>query len=159
MSERPATPEHFVSHLAELTRAIGAPPLDRSLEARLEQDFGAASTWFGTAAEFYRQGVADGWLCGREASGIKSGRAVAADDALNGFSVDVVEMVDIAGPHQAHLYGEIDLIMPLDDAAEFDETRAGWIVYGPTSAHAPTVTKANALVLYLLPNGAIEFTR
>lgn len=32
-------------------------------------------------------------------------------------------------------------------------------VYGPSSAHAPTVTSGRALVLYLLPEGQIEFTK
>ena len=55
--------------------------------------------------------------------------------------------------------GEIDLIMPLTPGARFDERDAGWLVYGPDSAHSPTVTQGRALVLYLLPAGAIEFTQ
>ena len=43
-------------------------------------------------------------------------------------------------------------------AARFDGHGAGWVVYGPGSAHSPTVTGGRALVLYLLPQGAIEFT-
>lgn len=35
----------------------------------------------------------------------------------------------------------------------------GWLVYGAGTAHDPTVTGGRALVLYLLPGGAIEFTR
>jgi len=34
-----------------------------------------------------------------------------------------------------------------------------WLVYGPGSAHSPTVAHGRALVLYLLPQGAIEFTK
>ena len=56
-------------------------------------------------------------------------------------------------------YGEIDLVMPLEPEAQFDGHGAGWVVYGPGSAHHPTVTRGRALVLYLLPAGAIEFTR
>jgi len=33
------------------------------------------------------------------------------------------------------------------------------VVYGPGSAHRPTVRGGKALVLYLLPAGAIEFTK
>ena len=68
-------------------------------------------------------------------------------------------MNDLAGPHHSHPNGEIDLIMPLDDTARFDGRGAGWLVYGPGSAHRPTVSQGRALVLYLLPQGAIEFTR
>lgn len=79
---------------------------------------------------------------------------------MHGFSAHVVDMKDIAGPHRSHPNGEIDLIMPVDgDAATFDQRPAGWCVYGPGTAHRPTVARGRALVLYLLPQGSIEFTR
>lgn len=68
-------------------------------------------------------------------------------------------MADLAGPHHVHPNGEIDLIMPLTAGATFDGHPAGWCVYGPGTAHRPTVAHGRALVLYLLPEGAIEFTR
>ena len=98
-------------------------------------------------------------MCNREAGGIKFGRVVKPCDATHGFSVDVVEMDDIAGPHHRHPNGEIDLVMPLDRDARFDGHGAGWRVCGPDSAHVPTVTGGKALILYLLPGGAIEFTQ
>ncbi|MBC2669304.1 DUF4863 family protein [Novosphingobium piscinae] len=159
MNSRPSTPDTFVEHLAEATRLIGDAMLDKSLEARLEAALPADGAWFAKAEALCRQGVAEGWLCGREAGGIKFGRCVPAGAGLGRFSVDVVEMDNVVGPHHAHPQGEIDLIIPLDDAAEFDGKGAGWMVYGPGSAHAPTVRQGKALVLYLLPDGAIAFTR
>ena len=50
------------------------------------------------------------------------------------------------------------MIMPLEGSAKFDGRDAGWLVYGPGSAHRPTVSDGKALVLYLLPKGKIEFT-
>ncbi len=35
---------------------------------------------------------------------------------------------------------------------------AGWLVCPPGSAHRPTVLGGRALVLYLLPQGQIQFT-
>ena len=35
---------------------------------------------------------------------------------------------------------------------------AGWLVYAPESRHRPTVTEGRALVLYLLPQGRIDWT-
>jgi hypothetical protein len=46
----------------------------------------------------------------------------------------------------------------LSGTAQFDGHGAGWLVYEPGSAHYPTVRGGKALVLYLLPQGAIEFT-
>jgi hypothetical protein len=70
-----------------------------------------------------------------------------------------VDMTDIAGPHHSHPQGEIDLVMPLQGPAQFDGRPAGWLVYGPGTAHRPTVSQGRALVLYLLPAGEIVFTR
>ncbi len=66
-------------------------------------------------------------------------------------------MADCKGPYHAHPEGEIDLIMPLDEGACFDDHGAGWVVYPPGSEHFPTVSAGRALVLYLLPEGKIEF--
>lgn len=159
MSERPQTPAEFVDHLAVVTAAIGAEVPGSALEDRLNRDFGADSAWFAEAAALCERGIAEGWLCGREAGGIKFGRPVKEGEATHGMSVDVVEMADVVGPHHAHPKGEIDLVMPVDAGAEFDGRGAGWKVYGPASAHKPTVTGGKAIVLYLLPGGAIEFTR
>ena len=68
-------------------------------------------------------------------------------------------MADIAGPHHVHPNGEIDLIMPIEGEATFDGRPAGWAVNPPGSAHRPTVASGRALVLYLLPDGKIEFTK
>lgn len=159
MSERPQTPEGFVAHLAVVADAIAGLPLNAALEDRLNRDFPADQQWFADAAAWCVRGCAEGWLCGREAGGIRFGRAVPAGEALGGMSVDVVEMTDVVGPHHAHPNGEIDLVMPIDPSAQFDGKGAGWKVYGPGSAHHPTVGGGKALVLYLLPGGAIEFTR
>ncbi|MCG3102208.1 DUF4863 family protein, partial [Enterobacter sp. DRP3] len=76
--------------------------------------------------------------------------------------VDRVEWIYIPDGNTATaalMNGEVDMIMPVTDAARFDGHGAGWLVYGPGSAHRPTVTQGRALVLYLLPGAAIEFTR
>ena len=98
-------------------------------------------------------------MCEREGGGIRYGRVIEPAQDLGGYLVDVVDMDDLAGPHHTHPNGEIDLIMPLAGPARFDGQGAGWLVYGPGSAHRPTVSGGRALVLYLLPQGAIEFTR
>jgi hypothetical protein len=67
-------------------------------------------------------------------------------------------MNNVVGPHHRHPKGEIDMIMPLSDDAKFDGNGIGWLVYGLNSAHQPTVTDGKAIILYLLPDGAIEFT-
>lgn len=152
--------QDFHQQLAGLTAQIAGRPLDAALAQWLNATHGAASASYAALKASCIEGVAQGWLCEREGGGIRYGRVFKADDALHRFSVDVVDMHDIAGPHHSHPGGEIDLIMPLDDgAATFDGQPAGWCVYPPGSAHHPTVAHGRALVLYLLPEGQIHFTK
>jgi Domain of unknown function (DUF4863) len=153
------TPAEFQSQLAELTAQIASRELNGDLDAWLNRAHGAASATYRQLRASCEAGVAEGWLANREGGGIKYGRIFKPSDALNGFSVDVVDMKDIAGPHHTHPNGEIDLVMPIDGDAQFDGRPAGWCVYPAGSAHRPTVSQGRALVLYLLPQGAIEFTR
>lgn len=148
----------FQQLVARLTEEIATMPLGATLESRLNAAHGPGSALYEQIFEACKIGVRDGWLCNREGGGIRYGRVLKATDATHGFSVDVVDMDDIAGPHHAHPNGEIDLIMPLTLDACFDGRPAGWCVYEAGSAHAPTVTRGRALVLYLLPQGAIEFS-
>lgn len=148
----------FRAALSELAAELAGRPLDDTLDAWLNLHHGADSPTFTRLAEAIRTGVAEGWLCQREGGGIRYGRIFRAADDLAGCSVDVVDMADIAGPHHRHPHGEIDLIVPVDAGATFDGRGAGWCVYGPGSAHRPTVAGGRAFVLYLLPQGAIEFT-
>ena len=148
----------FRAALSELAAELAGRPLDDTLDAWLNLHHGADSPTFTRLAEAIHTGVAEGWLCQREGGGIRYGRIFKAADDLAGCSVDVVDMSEIAGPHHRHPHGEIDLIVPVDAGATFDGRGAGWCVYGPGSAHRPTVAGGRAFVLYLLPQGAIEFT-
>ena len=145
--------------LAELTAKIAGRPLDSELDAWLNREHGAGSARYAALKQSCETGVAEGWLCDREGGGIRYGRIFKPAADLHGFSVDVVDMTDIAGPHHVHPNGEIDLVRPVEGDALFDGRPAGWLVCPPGSAHRPTVTNGRALVLYLLPEGRIEFTR
>ncbi len=153
------TPEEFRADIAALTVQLQGKPLDQALDAWLNTEHGPASASYERLKAGCEAGVAAGWLCNREGGGIRYGRIFKPADDLHGFSVDVVDMQDLAGPHHSHPLGEIDLVMPLEGDARFDTRPAGWVVYPPGSAHHPTVSQGRALVLYLLPQGRIEFTR
>ena len=132
--------------------------LDAALAARLNREYPAGSSTYQAIFDACSVAIAAGWMCDREAKGIRYGRVIEAGPETHGFSVDVVDMKDCAGPHHVHPQGEIDLVMPLEGPAVFDGQGAGWKVYGPASEHFPTVSGGRALVLYLLPDGAIKFT-
>lgn len=151
--------DQFRRDIAALTAQLAGRALDAALDQWLNTEHGAHSDTFRRIRQGCQTGVAEGWLCNREGAGIKYGRVFKPAEDLHGFSVDVVDMANIAGPHHTHPLGEIDLLMPLEGDALFDGRPAGWIVKEPGSAHRPTVTQGRALVLYLLPQGQIEFTK
>jgi hypothetical protein len=149
----------FKDQISQLTAQIAGKPLNDELDAWLNTEHGIGSTTFEQLKSSCEKGIAEGWLCDREGGGIRYGRIFKPVPELHGFSVDVVDMQDIAGPHHAHPLDEIDLIMPIDGDAQFDSRSAGWLVYPAGTAHRPTVSQGRALVLYLLPEGRIDFTR
>ena len=60
-----------------------------------------------------RRGRARRLADGREAGGIQFGRAIKPGGATGGFSVDVVRMKDVKGPHHMHPNGEIGAVIPI----------------------------------------------
>ncbi len=150
--------EEFQALLVPVTNFIKEKPLDSGLQDELNGKFPQGGEVLNGIKEACHDAIAAGWMCKYEDGGIKYGRVIKPHAATAGFSVDVVQMKDVAGPHHKHPQGEIDLIMPIDDDAQFDNHGEGWLVYAPDSAHHPTVTNGAALVLYLLPSGEIEFT-
>lgn len=152
-------PDDFVALLANVTSTLAGKAVDAALEADLNRQFPVDGPVVTRILAACREGSAAGWLCNREQGGIRFGRVAKPSPQLHGHSIDVVDMKDVVGPHHAHPNGEIDLVMPTEGDARFDGRGAGWVVYPPGSQHCPTVAGGRAYVLYLLPGGAIEFTR
>lgn len=150
--------EQFLKIVGDIFAAIEGLRLDVEMERRLNARFPANGDVFTALKDLCAEGEAQGWLMGREAGGIKFSRPVKPGAEAGPFSVDVVRMTNIAGPHHVHTKGEIGAILPITPNAKFDGMAAGWYVYPPGSAHHPTVTEGEAYILYLLPDGAIEFT-
>ncbi|MDM8168897.1 DUF4863 family protein [Roseovarius sp.] len=150
--------ERFEALVGEVAEAIEGKPLDAGLAGYLNKTWPKDGPEFAELRELCAEGERDGWLMSREAGGIRFGRAVKPGGAAGDFSVDVVRMKDVRGPHHIHPTGEIGAIMGLDGQPHFDGFAEGWYVYEPGTDHHPTVTGGDAYVLYLLPQGAIEFT-
>jgi len=148
----------FEALVGRIANDIADLAVDADMEARLNARFGATSPEFAELRTLCSEGERDGWLVQREHAGIKFGRPIKPHTKAGKFSVDVVRMKDIAGPHHVHTHGEIGAILPLAGNPTFDGKPEGWYVYPAGSDHHPTVAGGEAYVLYLLPEGAIEFT-
>lgn len=148
----------FSELIEPLAEAISSRALDAGLEENLNALFAPESDEFQAIESACHQAIAAGWMCAQGEPGRKFGRIIEAGPKTHGLSVDVVDLHDIVGPHHRHPTGEVCMIMPITETAKFDGAGKGWKVYPPGSAHNPTVTDGHALVLYLLPDGRIEFT-
>jgi hypothetical protein len=149
----------FKALVAEVTSYVAGLPLDGALREVLNRHFPADGAVFKSIEAACHQAIEEGWMCENEHGGIRYGRVAEAEASLSNFSIDVVHMKDVVGPRHRHPLGEIDMIMPIDPSAKFDGVPRGWMVYGPDSVHRPTLTEGAALVLYLLPEGQIDFSR
>jgi Domain of unknown function (DUF4863) len=169
MNDTPSAPGHnslseltsvqrFRALMGDIARQVAGRDLDAHLERWLNDEHGRHTLRYSQILDACLDGIREGWMCARERGGIRYGRVLTPSDDLSGFSVDVVDMDDVVGPHHVHPNGEIDLVMPLSSDPRFDGRGAGWCVYPSKSSHAPTVAGGRALVLYLLPDGKITFT-
>ena len=157
--ERPMTPQEFQTLMAPAMAAIAAhggvdPTLQNALAAKLPPD----GDWFAKVEAACHDAVDAGWMCAEGEGTRRFGRVIEPSPETQDLSVDVVDLADTRAPHHTHPNGEVLMIMPVDDAATFDARGRGWLVYGPGTGHRPTVRHGRALVLYLLPEGRIEWT-
>ncbi len=150
--------DQFQKLLAPITDFVSGETLNLSLADKLNARFSADSDIFNAIESACQQAIADGWMCSQGSRGRRFGRVIEATESTGMLSVDVVNLENIVGPHHFHPKGEVCMVMPLTDNAQFDNTGRGWCVFEPGSSHRPTVTDGEALVLYMLPDGEIEFT-
>lgn len=132
--------------------------VDETLQDELAARLPADGAWFAQVEVACHEAITAGWMCAEGEEHRRFGRVIEPSAETQDLSVDVVDLTDIRAPHHTHPTGEVLMIMPVDEAATFDARGRGWLVYGPGTGHRPTVRNGRAIVLYLLPEGRIEWT-
>ena len=89
---------------------------------------------------------------------VRWGRVSKATEESQGFSIDIV-LMNGAGPRHRHPNGEVNFCIPIEGKPTFDGHKPGWVVFPPDSEHVPTVSGGIMLIVYLLPEGAMEFLK
>ena len=153
------TEQQFRDLMKPILNAISGKDIAQTLADDLNREFPPESETFEAIKSACHAATAAGWMCSQGGEGRRFGRVIEPSPETGDLSVDVVQLRDIVGPHHSHPTGEICMIMPMTPDARFDGIGAGWCVNEPGSAHHPTVTGGEALVLYLLPGGQINFTK
>lgn len=126
-----------------------------AVRAELERQFPMAGETVQGIRAAMTLGHEQGWLLTKSAGGLQFGR-VARD--RSGCSIDAV-LSSGPGPKHCHPKGEVDLLFATSGDPKFDGHPEGWAVYAPGSVHVPSVTGGEMLILYLLPEGAIEWVQ
>jgi len=150
--------DHFQNLLKPITDFVSSQVVNSALAGELNRRFPQNGETFNAIESACREAIADGWMCAQGGAGRRFGRVIEASEETGRLSIDVVDLENIVGPHHRHPAGEICMIMPVTKGARFDDMPRGWCVFEPGSDHRPTVTDGEALVLYMLPDGKIEFT-
>ncbi|MEZ4318323.1 MAG: DUF4863 family protein [Myxococcota bacterium] len=157
-SEIKAGRERLVDALdAVLSVVRSVDPADPTARERLESALPADGEVLRALGTLVREGVDAGWLCEREANGVRFSRvAFETHPKTAPLSIDAVSMHG-PGPGHTHPHGEIDLTFAVDGEPTFDGQAPGWTVYAPGTWHVPTVRGGSMDILYFLPEGAIRF--
>ncbi len=148
----------FQTLLKPVTDLVSKMAIDAKLAEELNHRFPPGDETFDKIEKACHQAIAAGWMCANGDVGRRWGRVIEPCEETGGLSVDVVDLTDLVGSHHSHPGGEVCMVMPITPEARFDGTPRGWCVFEPGSAHHPTVTNGEALVLYMLPDGKIDFT-
>ncbi len=145
--------------LKPVTDLVSGSTIDSALAEQLNRRFPPGDETFDAIEKACHEAIADGWMCAQGVEGgPRYGRVIEPCPETGGLSVDVVDLTDWVGSHHRHPKGEVCMVIPITANALFDGEARGWCVYEPASAHHPTVTDGQALILYMLPDGMIEFT-
>ena len=127
-------------------------------QARLDAEYPLDGAFAVALRAAMEAGVADGSVCHLGEDPVRYSRLFKSSEQSAGLSADAV-LMSAPGPRHVHPNGEVDLCFALDGEPRFDGNPPGWTVYAPGSQHVPTVRGGTMLILYLLPQGAIEFVR
>lgn len=151
------TREDLLEALHPVLRDVAALDLSRPDEAAaaLEARWPAARR--APLGALVRAARDAGWLTPRRASdAVAFGRLARPSDATFALSVDAVDMTGPGAEH-VHPQGEVSLCFADDPEARFCGHPEGWVVVGPGSRHVPEVTGGRMVILYFLPDGAMEW--
>lgn len=123
----------------------------------LQREFPLDGPLFRKLTQLGSTGLAEGWLCAKEAGPSRFSR-VAKPEAASGYSVDAVYLWG-DGPWHKHTKGEVNALIPLEGTPKFCGHGPGWAVFEPGSQHVPSVKDGKMLIFYLLPDGAVEWKK
>lgn len=147
------------------------------MEIWLNRKYGEGSTLYQDLARLIKLGVEEGWAANQEVSGSNYRRSRIAEPSAETmhFSITAVYMNSsdakrfkdehdgevLRGQFHGHPYGEVNLVVPLDNGAKLRGLQGwqgpGWTAPNPGSQHYPEVKGGALIALFYLPAGRISY--
>ncbi|MCD2189321.1 4-hydroxylaminobenzoate lyase [Actinomycetospora soli] len=161
-----ATAEDLIARSIPFLETIRNETAGEELEAYLNTHHGPGDPVWDDLAAIITEGVQQGWAANVEVDGphYRRSRISEPSERLSWFSVTAVYMDSVEafrGQYHQHPYGEINMVVPLDEGAQLGGPRgwqgAGWTAPEPASHHYPEVRGGAVIALFFLPAGRISY--
>lgn len=151
------TPDEILAALAPICRKVATLDLTDPAQAEAALEAEVSTEALAEIGALLEAAFQAGWLCPKNGgAGVSFGRVAKATEATAFVSIDAVEM---EGPALEHIHpkGEVSLCFARSGDPRFEGRPAGFVVMPPGSRHVPTVTGGRMLIVYFLPDGAMEW--
>ncbi|WP_353194643.1 DUF4863 family protein [Pusillimonas noertemannii] len=158
----------FLDEIKEMTAGT-------EVERWLNATHGPGTPVYEDLARLIKDGVAQGWAANIEVGGKHYRRSRICEPKAEtfNFSITAVYMDSLGnedesrdavmrGDYHAHPYGELNMVVPLNEGAELAGPNgwcgAGWTAPSPGSQHYPEVRRGAVIALFFLPAGRISYS-
>jgi hypothetical protein len=169
-----STKDEFLARCIPFLQEIKDMTTSTEVEQWLNSNYGVESELYNDLSRLIVLGMKEGWVADVEIGGPRYRRAqLVAPSAetfffsITGVLMDSTDNVQnnpegsFRGGYHAHPYGEINLVVPLDEGAALAGPNGwchgGWTAPAPGSHHFPEVKGGAVVSLTFLPAGRIAF--
>jgi hypothetical protein len=147
------------------------------MEKWLNKKYGRDSGLYKDLSRLIKLGVEEGWAANQEVEGpnYRRSRILEPSPETFHFSITAVYMDSkdprafkdehegsvLRGDYHGHPYGELNMVIPIDQGAELKGLQGwqgpGWTALDPGSSHFPEVRGGALIALFYLPAGRISY--
>jgi hypothetical protein len=169
--------EELIQRSISLLQEVKDMTPSAALERWLNERYGENSDLYKDLARLIKIGVLEGWAANHEVDGPNYRRSRILEPAPETFyfSITAVYMNSkdprrftdeqgeevLRGQFHGHPYGELNVVIPIDDGAELKGLQGwqgpGWTAPDPGSRHYPEVKGGALIALFYLPAGRISY--